>query len=89
MVAQVAPQLVQAEEVKLLLQEHLTAGIIRIGRQWHIQTRGIPQVRPRYRASTHGLPLDHTRPGSITARPLRLPIRGVTSSMLCTVVRYE
>lgn len=46
MVPQVNPQLVKAEDVKVLLQEHLTAGIIRIGRQWHIQTRGIPQVHP-------------------------------------------
>lgn len=41
---QVVTGQVGAGEAGRLLQEHLTANLIRIGHSWHIQSRGIPQV---------------------------------------------
>ena len=43
---QLCPKQLGHAEVVNALRQHLTRNIVRIGKKWFYQTRGIPQVRP-------------------------------------------
>ena len=43
--AQVVYQSIGRDNIVALLREHLRANLLKLGRDWHYQRRGIPQVR--------------------------------------------